>query len=201
MLENHALSRQIRTMPLTYSKGMPLGTPAPDFTLPGVDGRTWSLSDFTDASALLIVFTCNHCPYAVALQDRLVGLQTRYAARGLRLVAINPNPEVMVPEDSFAAMKARAEQVPFNFPYLHDAAQTVAKAYDAACTPDIFLFDEAGHLVYNGRFDDNWRDEAAVTRHDLASAVERTLAGKPIDFEIMPSMGCSIKWLPEGSGT
>ena len=185
-------------MVLMYSKGMRPGTPAPEFSLMGVDGRVWTLHDFVDAKALLVVFTCNHCPYAIALQDRLVALQARYAERGLRLVAINPNSEVRVPEDSFAAMQRRAAEVPFNFPYLHDAAQAVAKAFDAACTPDIFLFNAARHLVYNGRFDDNWRDEAAVTRHDLAVAIELTLASKPIDFEIVPSMGCSIKWLPDG---
>lgn len=177
-----------------HSKGMALGTKAPPLSLPGVDGRTWSLDDFADAKVLVVVFTCNHCPYAQAAEDRLIAIQRDYADRGVRIVAINPNDAERYPEDSFEAMQERAQRKGYNFPYLYDASQEVARAYDAACTPDIFVFDADRRLTYNGRLDDNWRDPSAVTRHDLRAAIEATLAGRPIDFEVVPSMGCSIKW-------
>jgi peroxiredoxin len=181
-------------MPPAYSNGMPVGTPAPGFDLPGVDGTRCSLDSFADAKALVVVFTCNHCPYARAVEQRLVELQRDYAPRGVRLCAINPNDESAYPDDSFANMVARAKQQGFNFPYLRDETQAVARAYDAACTPDIFVFDAARKLTYNGRLDDNWQDAAKVTRRDLRAALDATLAGKPVDFTPVASMGCSIKW-------
>lgn len=181
-------------MPVMQSKGMPLGTPAPSFSLRGVDDKTWSLDSFADADALVVVFTCNHCPYAIASEDRLVELQRDYADRGVRFVAINPNDDKNYPDDSFAKMKVRAAEKGFNFPYLRDETQDVARAYDAACTPDIFVFDRDRKLVYNGRIDDNWKVPAEVTRNDLRLLLEATLAGETVDFDHVPSMGCSIKW-------
>jgi len=181
-------------MALVQSNGMALGTSAPDFSLPGVDGKDWSLSDFSGARALVVVFTCNHCPYAIAAEDRLNDLAGDYAERGVRVVAINPNDAEHYAADSFEAMKARAADKGFRFPYLVDATQEIARAYDAACTPDIFLFDADRTLVYNGRLDDNWQDAAAVTRTDLRSAIDATLASRPFDFDVIASMGCSIKW-------
>jgi len=181
-------------MALAYSRGMAVGTPAPPFSLPGVDGRSWSLDDFGDARVLVVVFTCNHCPYAKACEDRLVRLQDDMRDRGVRLVAINPNDAASYPEDSFEGMKARAGQKGFNFPYLHDESQEVARAYDAACTPDVFVFDAGRRLVYNGRIDDSWQDESRVTRRDLREAIEAALDGRPVGFEPVASMGCSIKW-------
>jgi len=179
---------------VAYSKGMAVGTQAPAFSLPATDGKAYSLDSFADASLLVVVFTCNHCPYAKAVEERLVQLQRDYAGRGVRLVAINPNDERAYPDDSFAAMKVRAQEKGFNFPYLRDESQAVARAYDAACTPDIFVFDRQRKLVYNGRFDDNWQDPSKVRRQDLQAALDAALAGRPVDFEPVPSMGCSIKW-------
>lgn len=183
-------------MALAYSKGMAVGTAAPAFSLPGIDGKTYSLDSFADAAALVVVFTCNHCPYAKAVEERLVALQRDYAPRGVRLVAINPNDERAYPDDSLAHMVERAREKGFNFPYLRDESQRVALAYDAACTPDFFVFDAQRKLVYNGRLDDNWQNAGAVSRQDLRQVLDATLA-KPrqsVGFEPVPSMGCSIKW-------
>ena len=182
-------------MALTCSEGLPIGTPAPPFSLPGTDGKTYTLDDFADAKALVIVFTCNHCPYAKAAEDRLIRLQADYADRGVRIVAINPNDDRAYPEDSFDEMKKRAKEKGFNFPYLRDETQEVARAYDAACTPDPFVFGPDRKLVYNGRIDDNWKDETRVTRHDLREVLDAVLEGRePRLPEVVPSMGCSIKW-------
>ena len=181
-------------MAMTQSNSMPVGTPAPPFSLPGVDGQTWSLADFEDAKALVVIFTCNHCPVAQATEDRFVELQRDYADRGVRLVAINSNDATSHPGDSFEAMQVRAEEKGFNFPYLRDETQEVAHAYDAACTPDIFLFGPDRTLVYNGRLDDNWKDESAVTRRDLRRAIDAVLADAPLDFTPEHAIGCSIKW-------
>ena len=181
-------------MALAYSKGMQPGTPAPPFELRGTDGRPYSLESFGDAQVLVVVFTCNHCPYAKAVEERLVELQADYLNRGVSLVAINPNDADKYPDDSFDAMVERASQRGFTFHYLQDDTQAVARAYDAACTPDIFVFDRARKLVYNGRLDDNWQQPAAVTRRDLRQVLDATLEGRSVDFEAVPSMGCSIKW-------
>jgi peroxiredoxin len=173
---------------------MPLGTPAPAFSLPGVDGKTWSLDSFSDAELLVVVFTCNHCPYAIASEDRLLQLQADYRGKGVRLVAISANDAAKYPDDSFDEMKKRAAEKRFTFPYLYDESQAVARAYDAACTPDIFVFDRDRKLIYNGRIDDNWQKPADVTRRDLRAVLDAALAGKSVDFEHVPSMGCSIKW-------
>ena len=177
-----------------HSKGMPVGNPAPSFALPGVDGTAWSLDSFADAQLLVVVFTCNHCPYAIASEDRLLELQSDYEGRGVRLVAISSNDAEKYPDDSFDEMKARAADKGYNFPYLYDESQDVARAYDAACTPDVFVFDQERKLVYNGRIDDNWQEPGKVTRQDLRSVLDAALEGDAVDFEHVPSMGCSIKW-------
>ena len=177
-----------------YSNGMPAGTAAPAFDLPGVDGRSYSLASFADARALVVIFTCNHCPYAQALEPRFIELQRDYEGRGVRLVAINPNDARAYPTDDFAHMQERARKNGWNFPYLYDESQSVARAYDAACTPDIFLFDADRTLRYNGRFDDNWQDPGKVKQRDLRRALDSLLAGSAIDFPVSPALGCSIKW-------
>lgn len=182
---------------VAYSKGMPSGTPAPAFSLPGVDGKTYTLDTFADAELLVVVFTCNHCPYAQALEPRFFALAREYAPRGVRFVAINPNDAAAYPDDSFEAMKERAARLDFPFPYLRDESQQVAAAYDAACTPDIFVFDRVRKLRYNGRCDDNWKEPEKVTRQDLRRALDLLLAGQPIEFDVAPALGCSIKWKPE----
>lgn len=181
-------------MAVMHSKGMPIGTPAPPFSLPGVDGKTWSLGSFSDAEILVVVFTCNHCPYAKASEDRLIEIQDDYRDQGVRLVAINPNDDRKYPDDSFASMKERAADKGFNFPYLRDEGQEVARAYDAACTPDIFVFGRDRQLIYNGRIDDNWQHPEQVKRRDLRAVLDAALKGKTVGFEHVPSMGCSIKW-------
>jgi len=181
-------------MALMHSKGMPLGTPAPAFSLPGVDGKTWSLDSFSDAKLLVVVFTCNHCPYAIASEDRLLEIQADYCGKGVRLVAISSNDAEKYPADSFDEMKKRAAEKRFTFPYLYDESQDVARAYDAVCTPDIFVFDRDRKLIYNGRIDDNWQNPSEVTRRDLRAVLDAALEGHDVDFEYVPSMGCSIKW-------
>jgi len=181
-------------MPVMHSNGMPLGTAAPSFSLPGVDGKTYSLDSFADAELLVVVFTCNHCPYAIACEDRLIAIQNDYRDEGVQLVAINPNDAEKYPDDSFEKMKERAAAKSFNFPYLRDDSQAVARAYDAACTPDVFVFDRDRKLLYNGRIDDNWKEPAKVTRQELRELLDAALQGASVDFEHIPSMGCSIKW-------
>lgn len=181
-------------MALEYSKGMPVGTQAPAFSLPGADGNTYSLASFADAKALVMIFTCNHCPYAKAAEDRLIELQREYQDRGVQLVAINPNDTQKYKEDDFEGMKQRAAEKGFNFPYLRDESQEVARAYNAACTPDVFVFDQHRELRYNGRIDDNWKEPEQVTRQDLRAALDAILEEREIDFQVIPSMGCSIKW-------
>lgn len=181
-------------MPVMHSKGMPLGTAAPPFSLPGVDARTYSLDSFADAKLLVVVFTCNHCPYAIACEDRLIAIQNDYRDKGVQLVAINPNDAEKYPDDSFDKMKERAADKSFNFPYLRDETQEVARAYDAACTPDIFVFDADRKLLYNGRIDDNWKEPENVMRHELRELLDAALHGETVDFAHTPSMGCSIKW-------
>lgn len=181
-------------MARTFSHPMKPGTVAPPFDLINVDGNRYSLGSFTDAKILVVIFTCNHCPYAIALEDRIIAIQNDYHAKGVKLVAINPNDERNYPEDSFEMMKVRAKEKQFPFPYLRDETQEVAAAYNAACTPDPFVFDEERKLVYNGRVDDNWKDSTGVTRQDLRTVLDSILEMSPIPFEPVPAMGCSIKW-------
>ncbi|HEX7476521.1 MAG TPA: thioredoxin family protein [Polyangiales bacterium] len=179
---------------VAYSKGMPEGTAAPAFSLPGVDGKRYTLDTFADAKLLVVIFTCNHCPYALALEPRFIELQHDYAARGVQLVGICSNDDQAYPDDAFEPMKVHAREQHWNFPYLHDASQTVARAYDAACTPDIFVFDQQRKLRYNGRCDDNWKEPDKVQKRELRQALDLLLAGKPLDFAVTPALGCSIKW-------
>jgi peroxiredoxin len=181
-------------MALAYSKGMPLGTAAPDFSLPATDGQLYTLASFADATALVIVFSANHCPYAQACEGRLISMAKETKTRGVRFAFISSNDATRYPDDSFDAMAQRAALAAYPFPYLYDEAQTVAQAYGAACTPDIYVFDAQRKLTYNGRLDDNWKEPEKVTRHELRWAIDATLAGKACDFKIEPSMGCSIKW-------
>ncbi|MBI5202788.1 MAG: thioredoxin family protein [Elusimicrobia bacterium] len=167
---------------------------APDFSLPGVDGKTYALASFKDAKALVVVFSCNHCPYVQAYEGRMIELQKDYAARGVRLVAINSNDAVNYPDDSFDAMKARAEELGFNFPYLHDESQQAAKAYGATHTPHLFVFGPDRRLAYTGKIDDNWQEPAKVTKRFLRDALEDLLAGKPVREPETHAIGCTIKW-------
>jgi thiol-disulfide isomerase/thioredoxin len=168
---------------------------APAFEpLPAVDGKAYNLDAFSDSRAVVVSFTCNHCPYAQAYEDRFIALAKEYGPKGVAFLAINPNDAEGYPADSFEAMKVRAEEKAFPFPYLRDESQTVAKAYGAVCTPHIFLFDEERKLVYEGRIDDNWKKPEDVTAQDLRDAIEDVLGGRPVRTPQTNPMGCSIKW-------
>lgn len=171
-----------------------VGSKAPDFDLPAVDGQDYSLGSFSGKQAVVVIFSCNHCPYVVATEDRMIGLQADYADRGVQLVAINPNDEVQYPADSFEAMKTRAAEKGFNFPYLRDESQQVARAYGASVTPEVFLVDAGGTVVYHGRIDDNVMEPDSVGRHDLQEALDELLAGKEISLQETEPVGCSVKW-------
>ncbi|MFO0774505.1 MAG: thioredoxin family protein [Nitrospiraceae bacterium] len=173
---------------------MKIGDPALDFELPAVDGRTYSLASWADKSVLILVFSCNHCPYVHAYEDRLIAIQRDYGPRSVQLVAINANDATRYPDDNFAAMRRRAEEKAFNFPYLRDESQAVARAYDAAFTPELFVFDRERRLVYTGKIDDNWQAPAAVKRHFLRDAIESVLAGHRPAEPTTHAIGCTIKW-------
>lgn len=181
-------------MVLTESFQVQLGSPASQFTLPGVDGQTYSLESFQGKSVLVIVFMCNHCPYVQACIDRLVELQRSFSDQGVQFVGINSNDATDYPEDSFEAMKLFSQEHAMNFPYLVDESQEVARAYHAVCTPDIFVYDGDLQLCYHGRIDNNWKDISKVTSHDLRDALEVMVAGGVPRSAQHPSMGCSIKW-------
>lgn len=180
----------------TYSGSAQLGTVAPPFALKAVDDRTYTLESFKGSQILVIAFMCNHCPYVIAVQERMNHLAREFLPRGVQLIGINSNDSVKYPDDSFQAMKLRAAEQGFVFPYLHDETQDVAKAYGAVCTPEFYAYRREGSqfiLRYQGRLDDSWKDPAAVTRRELAEALELLLQGKnPGDAQ--PAMGCSIKW-------
>lgn len=187
-------------MAATESVMIPLGTPAPDFNLrianPNVDtleSDFRSFHDYANAKLLVVVFTCNHCPYAIHVEDRLIELARETAPRGVQFVAINSNDAENYPADSFENMVIRATEKSFPFPYLHDENQSVAKAYSAVCTPDFFVFDERRLLVYRGRLDDGTPGRPQTTT-ELKDALESLLAGHPAPEEQIPSIGCNIKW-------
>jgi len=171
-----------------------IGQPAPRFTLKGVDGKMTSLDDYADKAAVVVVFTCNHCPTAIQYEDRLIELQNDYADKGVQLIAINPNETDGHPTDSFEHMVERAAQKGFNFPYLRDETQDIARAYGAKRTPHVFLLDGDRTVVYEGRIDDNPDDPSAVGRHDLREAIDEVLAGKPVSVPNTKSIGCNVKW-------
>jgi peroxiredoxin len=181
----------------TASTMKPLGMQAPDFSLPNVDGKTVSLSDFKNAPALLVVFMCNHCPFVKHVAPELANLAREYQAKGVAVVGISSNDVAGHPADSPEQMVHEAENRGYTFPYLYDETQEVAKAYHAACTPDFYLFDKNRKLVYRGQFDDSRPDSGIpVTGKDLRAACDAVLAGKSVPAKQMPSIGCNIKWKP-----
>ena len=171
-----------------------IGDTLPEFkNLPGVDGRTYSSSDFRD-DALIIVFSCNHCPYVQAYEDRMKALHASYQAKNVQLVAINSNDETNYPDDSFDNMKERAEARGFRFPYLRDGDQRVAGQFGATHTPQFFLFDKNKKLRYSGKMDDNWKEPDAVKEKYLVEALDAVLAGNEVKVPETFSIGCTIKW-------
>lgn len=164
------------------------------FSLPGVDDKIHASSDLAVAEALAVIFSCNHCPYVRAWEDRMVQIQADFADRGVHLVAINSNDSSKYPTDGFPEMKVRAEEKGFNFPYLFDETQETAYAYGAERTPEVFLFDKSGALKYHGAIDDNYDDPSAVQSHYLREALEAVLAGQDPQLALTPPVGCTIKW-------
>jgi peroxiredoxin len=182
-------------MALTPSTMLPLGTTAPDFKLPDTDGKIVSLADFKDKPALLVMFLCNHCPYVKHVRAGLAQLARDYLPRGVAIVGINSNDVANYPDDSPAKMREEVKSAGYLFPYLYDETQAVAKAYRAACTPDIYLFDKQRKLVYRGQLDDSRPGNGIpVTGKDLRAALDAVLAGKPASPHQKASMGCNIKW-------
>ncbi|MFZ2322626.1 MAG: thioredoxin family protein [Ignavibacteriaceae bacterium] len=167
---------------------------APDFLLKGVDNKTYGLSSFQDKKILILIFSCNHCPYVQAYEDRIISLQKEFEKNGVQIVAINSNDDTKYPDDSFDEMKKRAENKKFNFPYLRDKTQNVAKAYGATHTPQTFLFDENRKLKYEGKIDDNWQEPDRVKSKYLRDAIEEALSGKEVSIPETFSIGCTIKW-------
>jgi peroxiredoxin len=182
----------------TASTMLPLGVSAPDFHLTDVvSGSSISLATFTDKPALLVMFISVHCPFVKHVQDQLAQIGKDYAAQGLGIVGISPNDIEKYPDDAPEHLQALAHAQGFNFPVCCDPSQDVAKAYTAACTPDFFLFDRDRHLAYRGQLDDSRPSNGKpVTGADLRHAIELLLAGKDVDPNQRPSIGCNIKWIP-----
>ena len=164
------------------------------FQLLGVDGSKHALNDYEGKSGVVVIFSCNHCPYVRAWEDRMVQIQADYASQGVQLIAINANDATQYPDDSFSKMKERARQKKFNFPYLHDETQKVAHAYGAERTPEVFLFDKNLTLRYHGAIDDNYDDPRAVKEHYLRKALDAVVAGNPAPTQETKPVGCTVKW-------
>ncbi|GJQ19807.1 MAG: thioredoxin family protein [Bacteroidia bacterium] len=171
-----------------------LGSPMPPFELKDPEGKTYRSDALYGPKGLLVIFTCNHCPYAQAVWPRTIRLAGYARELGINTVGINPNIHPDYPEDAPEVMKERIKSWGITFPYLIDESQEIAKAFDAQCTPDIYLFDADKKLVYHGRVDDHWQDESKVTKEELKEAITNLAAGRPITGTQFPSMGCSIKW-------
>lgn len=191
-------------MALTESTMLDLGSAAPDFLLPATDGSDVSLKQFTQSRALVVLFVCNHCPYVVHIAEALSKIATLYQAKGVGFIAISSNDADNYSADSFDLMKLEAQKWNYSFPYCYDENQAVAKAYNAACTPDLYVFDEHKKLAYRGQFDStrphrissgNYNSaQVPATGEDLKKALDQLLAGEALSGQQVPSMGCNIKW-------
>lgn len=174
---------------------LPIGSPAPHFDgLPGTDKKSYGLDSFTDSKLLVLNFTCNHCPYAKAYEERFNALVEEFSSQGVAFLAINSNDVDTYPDDDMANMKQRAKEMGFAFPYVRDDDQSVAKAYGAVCTPHLFVLNEQRELAYEGRIDDSWQEPEKVTSQDLRDTLVALLADKPVPNPQTNPMGCSIKW-------
>ncbi len=184
-------------MALMYTPDPELGSMCPDFTLPAVNGQSFSIHQLAkrrdvNADAYLVMFICNHCPYVKAIEERLIQLHEMFQNRPVSIVAISSNDADRYSEDSFDKMKLKK----YPFPYLYDESQAAAAKFGAVCTPDFFLYDNSLRLAYRGRLDDSWKDASQVKSRDLAGAIESLLQGMRPNLNQKPSMGCSIKWKP-----
>lgn len=184
------------TVSNTIPTGYKVGDVATDFSLKNVNGKNVSLKDMKDAKGYIVVFTCNHCPYAVAYEDRIIGLDKKYSKKGYPVVAINPNNPVKQPDDSFEKMQVRAKEKNFGFPYLFDEGQKIYPQYGATKTPHVYILEKTakGNVVrYIGAIDDNYEDAAAVTQKYVENAVDALLSGKEVPVKETKAIGCSIK--------
>lgn len=181
-------------MSLLESLKIPLGTLMPDLRLNDPSGKAFDVDSLYGPRGLLVVFTCNHCPYANAVWPRLIRIGQYAMDNAIGVVAINPNIHPGYPDDAPSKMIEKISQLKIVFPYLVDEQQAVARAFKAQCTPDIYLFDKDKRLVYHGRIDDNWKDESAVTRQELMDALKALVEGRAVETKQFASMGCSIKW-------
>lgn len=181
---------------LGLSAQVKVGDVAPTFNLKNVDGKMVSLDDYRSQKGVIVIFTCNHCPYAKAYEDRIIALDKQYKPKGFPVVAINPNDVSIVPEDSYENMQVRAKEKGFTFPYLYDATQAVANAYGAERTPHVFLLKKSGdkfEVAYIGAIDDNYKDASAVKTRYVEQAIEAILAGKKPEPSTTKAIGCTVK--------
>ncbi len=180
----------------TLSKMIPLGTRAPDFSLPDtISGNTYSLKDLHGTKATILMFICNHCPYVIHVIEELVSIPVNYKEKGISFIAISSNDVISHPQDSPENMKKFAEQYRFSFPYLYDSSQDIAHAYSAACTPDFFIFDGELNLKYRGQMDNSRPgNNIPVTGKNIRDALDNILIGDPVDPVQKASIGCNIKW-------
>ena len=181
-------------MSLTQTPVPELGKPCPDFSLHSVSGKIYSKADFFKGKPVVVMFICNHCPYIIAIEDRLIKLGMDLQMLEIPLVAINSNDAKSYPEDSFAGMQKKANDKRYTFVYLHDETQQVARDFGAVCTPDFFVYDKNGLLAYRGRLDDSWKEADKVTKRELFEAVRKLDQGSRAPSNQTPSMGCSLKW-------
>jgi len=180
----------------TQMAAVSVGNPAPGFSgLCGVDGKSYSLEDFKDKKVVVVIFSCNHCPTVKAYEDRMVAIQRDYARKGVTLVAINPNDEKSYPEDGFEEMVVRAREKGFNFPYLRDQDQSVARAWGPQRTPEVFVLDKRRIVRYHGCIDDDVNEPQRVRRHYLREAIAALLARKPVPTPETEPVGCTVKWI------
>ncbi|MDN5200744.1 thioredoxin family protein [Fulvivirgaceae bacterium BMA10] len=183
-------------MALTPSNMLPLGTKAPDFELPDtISDKKLSLSNLKSDKATVVMFICNHCPYVVHVQDEIMSVSNDYLSKGVSFIAISSNDIENYPQDAPDKMKILAQQLNYKFPYLYDETQEVAKAYDAACTPDFYVFDKEMKLVYRGELDGSRPgNDVPLSGVALRQALDSVLANEPVNTDQRPSMGCNIKW-------
>ncbi len=180
----------------TPSKMLPLGTVAPPFRLPDtISGNEISLNEVKSETGTVVMFICNHCPFVIHVQEEMVRIANQYLTKGVAFVAISANDAVNYPQDSPDKMKIVAYENGYSFPYLYDETQDVAKAYDAACTPDFYVFDGDLRLYYRGQMDGSRpKNDIPVTGEDIRSALDNLVAGQPAPLNQLPSIGCNIKW-------
>lgn len=184
------------TVMAVQAQGYNPGDVATDFKLKNIDGKMVSLSDYKDAKGFIVVFTCNHCPYAVAYEDRIIALDKKYAAKGYPVIAINPNDPEVQPQDSYEAMKQRAKDKGFTFPYLFDKGQKIYPQYGATKTPHVYILEKDSKKLmvrYVGAIDDNYKDASDVSERYVEAAVDALLAGKPVPTATTVAIGCTIK--------